>query len=139
MPMNITVKDIMTSVVTCASSDYNVQQLENVMSKYQLSCLPILDSHGQCVGVVSAADLIHWHLLRKRASDGQAGEVFSQPTISVGPDIELTEAVELMVSKNAHHLIVLDGNELVGIVSVMDVLAQFLANECSSFPKHALL
>ena len=137
--MTIKVKDIMTSTVTCGKPDYSPRQLESIMDKHKLRCLPIIDNRGRCTGVVSTPDLIHWHLIQDRASKTQAAEALVQPAISVSPGISLVEAVELMVSKQKYHLIVLEGGSLVGIVSVMDILERFLSDGRSVFAKHLLL
>jgi CBS domain-containing protein len=56
--MNITVEDIMTSVVVCATADYSVQELMRIMDKKALHCVPIIDQGGHCIGVVSDTDLL---------------------------------------------------------------------------------
>jgi len=124
--MAIKVKDIMTSTVTCGKSDYSPRQLESIMDKHKLRCLPIIDNK-------------HWHLVQKRASHTHAAQVLTQPVIAVSPGISLVEAVELMVSKQKYHLIVLEKGDLVGIVSVMDILERFLSDGRSVFAKHLLL
>ncbi|HDY81700.1 MAG TPA: CBS domain-containing protein [Halieaceae bacterium] len=137
--MAIKVKDIMTSTVTCGKSDYSPRQLESIMDKHKLRCLPIIDNKGRCTGVVNTTDLLHWHLVQKRASHTHAAQVLTQPVIAVSPGISLVEAVELMVSKQKYHLIVLEKGDLVGIVSVMDILERFLSDGRSVFAKHLLL
>jgi len=120
--MNVTVENIMTPVVVCATSDFSVQELMQIMDEGNIHCVPIIDKEGHCIGVVSGADLVRWHKIRKRSTDVYAHEILSHPIISVNPEAKLQDAVNLMVSNNVHHLVVLNQKDLIGIVSVMDVL-----------------
>jgi CBS domain-containing protein len=120
--MNITVENIMTEIVVCAESDYSVQELMQIMDKENIHCIPVIDKKGHCIGVVSGADLMRWHKIRKRSNDVYAHEILSHPVITVSPEVSLQDAANLMVLNNIHHLVVLNKQELIGIVSVMDVL-----------------
>jgi len=125
--MNATIENIMTSVVVCANVDYSVTEVMDIMDTEELHCLPVIDNSGHCVGIISGTDLLRWHKLRKRSSDVDASEILSQPVITISPDVAILEATKLMVKNKVHHLIVVDQGELVGIVSAMDVLEQFLS------------
>tara|TARA_R100001480_G_scaffold136521_1_gene133626 strand:+ start:285 stop:683 length:399 start_codon:yes stop_codon:yes gene_type:complete len=130
--MDVTVKNIMTEIVVCAKSDYSVRELMRIMDKENIHCVPIIDTRGHCIGIVSGADLIRWHKTQKRSDDVYAHEVLSHPVTTVAPEVTLLGAVKLMVSKNIHHLVVLNKQELIGIVSVMDVLEHFVQKEEAS-------
>tara|TARA_A100001391_G_scaffold205146_1_gene203768 strand:+ start:3408 stop:3815 length:408 start_codon:yes stop_codon:yes gene_type:complete len=124
--MDGTVEEIMTTAVVCAKTDYSVKELMEIMDREELHCMPIIDCEGFCVGIVSGADLIRWHKIRKRSTEVYAHEILSHPVITVSPQIELKDAVKLMISNNIHHLLVMESGELIGIVSVMDVLKHFI-------------
>ena len=122
----ITVKDVMTSVVTSATMDCSLDEIEQMMSVRNLQCLPIVDSARNCIGVISSVDILRCHSLRHKLEETQAWEICTQPATMVRPDLALSEAIELMVSNNIHHLIVSVNDEVIGIMSSMDVLAQFV-------------
>lgn len=127
--MSFNVEDIMTSVVVCAKADYSVQELMQIMDNSTLHCVPIIDQGGHCIGVVSGTELLRWQKLQKRSSEVYAHEILSHPFISVTPQVALLDASKLMVDNNVHHLVVVDRDELVGIVCVVDVLAQLLSED----------
>tara|TARA_R110001599_G_C12276670_1_gene662591 strand:- start:11020 stop:11412 length:393 start_codon:yes stop_codon:yes gene_type:complete len=124
--MKVNIESIMTSAVVCARADYSVHDLMQIMDKDNVRCIPIIDNDGRCVGVVSGSDLVRWHKIRKRSSEVPVSQILSDPVVAVVPKLKVMEAVKLMVDKNVHHLVVVEEGQMVGIVSVMDVLKQVL-------------
>ncbi len=127
-----TVENIMTTVVTCATADYRLTELEKVMEEHNIRCLPIISDTGQCIGVVTPIDILHWHRLQKEAGGAKAEDVYTRPVITVEPQLSVTAAIELMLSENVHHLIVESEGELIGILSAMDFLEQLYLKEKAS-------
>ena len=124
--MTTYVKAIMTDVVTSIELDYTVEELERIMDLHNIHCLPVIDNVGQCVGVVSTSDLIHWHNIKHRCEEILAWEVCTHQVIEVNPYLPVVEAVNVMVENSIHHLVVSQHNELIGIVSSMDIMAFFV-------------
>tara|TARA_R110002049_G_scaffold142094_1_gene303933 strand:+ start:364 stop:867 length:504 start_codon:yes stop_codon:yes gene_type:complete len=122
--MEVNVEMIMTSAVVCAKADYNVDDLMQIMDKDSVRCIPIIDNDGRCVGVVSGSDLVRWHKLRKRSSEVPVSQILSEPVVAVAPNLTVMEAAKLMVEKNVYHLVVVEEGQMVGILSVMDILKQ---------------
>ena len=123
------VESIMTTVVACATPDYRLEELEKVMEGHNIRCLPIIEDDGRCIGVVTPIDILHWHRLQNDARKAQAKDIFTWPVISVEPQLSVTAAIELMISRNIHHLIVERQGELIGILSAMDFLEYFHLKE----------
>jgi len=74
-----TVENIMTKVVTCATPDYSLTELEKVMDKQNIRCLPIISDDGSCIGVVSPIDIVHWLELQKAMGAAQAKDILTRP------------------------------------------------------------
>ncbi len=121
-----TVKDCMTPVVLSATLDYSMEEIEQLMDRHKLHFLPIIDSALECVGVISATDLIHWHNIKQDTSQVPAWVFCSQPAIKVNPNLLLIDAVKLMLSNDISHLVVSQGDELIGVLSSMDVLEKYV-------------
>ncbi|AGS39691.1 MULTISPECIES: CBS domain-containing protein [Cycloclasticus] len=117
------VEDIMTKAVICGQMTDSVGMLEQLMNKAGVQCLPIIDNAAQCIGVISAIDLIQLHAIQASLrGDVQAWEICTEPVVEISPYQSLTEAAELMVSNKLHHLVVTGAEGLLGIVSSMDIL-----------------
>jgi CBS domain-containing protein len=50
-------RDLMTSVATCCGPDDDVRDVERTMADLQVRRIPIVDSAGRCVGIISQADI----------------------------------------------------------------------------------
>jgi len=109
------------SVITVALND-TVETVEKVLDSHHLSCVPVINAQGECFGVISAPDLVHFHNARKNPIAERAWEMCTHKTIAVSPDISVKEAAELMVKNNIHHLVVVEDGSVRGIVSSIDIL-----------------
>jgi CBS domain-containing protein len=109
------------SVITVALND-TVETVEKVLDSHHLSCVPVINARGECFGVISAPDLVHFHNARKNPNAERAWEMCTHRTIQVSPDISVKEAAELMVKNNIHHLVVVEDGSIKGIISSIDIL-----------------
>ena len=95
------------SVITVELND-TVETVEKVLDSNQLSCVPVINAQGECFGVISAPDLVHFHNARKNPIAERAWEMCTHKTIEVSPDISVKDAAALMVKNNIHHLVVIE-------------------------------
>jgi CBS domain-containing protein len=109
------------SVITVELND-TVETVEKVLDSNQLSCVPVINAQGECFGVISAPDLVHFHNARKNPIAERAWEMCTHKTIEVSPDISVKEAAALMVKNNIHHLVVIEDGSIKGIVSSIDII-----------------
>lgn len=136
-----TVGDVMTTSVVDVREDTGFKDIVTVMRSHHATALPVTDSAGCVIGLLTDADLMRkevvpevidgdtlvWHVTDgARASGMIAGELMSWPVVTVGQDAPVEEAVRLMQARGAKQLPVVDGNgRLRGIVSRLDVLSVF--------------
>lgn len=92
------------------------------MVQHDVGALLVMDGGEPC-GIITERDY-----LRKVALEGRSSkttsvhEVCSESLISVEPGSSVEECMALMTEERIRHLPVLDGYELVGLVSIGDVL-----------------
>jgi len=118
-------------VITVALND-TVDTVEQVLDSHHLSCVPVINDRGECFGVISAPDLVHFHNARKNPSAERAWEMCTHKTIEVSPGISVKQAAELMVKNNIHHLVVVEDGSIKGIVSSIDILRGAVLSETGS-------
>jgi len=91
-----------------------------------IGCLPVLE-RAELVGIITEMDLLglYLRLCRERALGGDldppVGEIAGRDAVVITPEATLAQADELCHAKGFHHLPVLDGGELVGILSDRDL------------------
>lgn len=135
---------IMTRQVVIVFTDSSIVDAANTMLEKHISGLPVVDTAGRLVGIVSQGDFIRRAEIgtqRKRgrwlkllvgpgnaASDyvheqgRKVGEIMTPDVRTVTEDAKLEEIVNLMERDNVKRLPVLRGDQLVGIVTRSDLL-----------------
>ncbi len=144
--MTRTVADVMTRTVVVVPGSAPFKQVVRAMREYRVSALPVTDPDGLIVGVVSEADLIlredpsvlEPHFFeghtrrdeRKKAEAFGARDLMTAPPVSIGPQAPVADAARLMHERAVKRLPVIDlEGRIVGIVSRMDLLAEFLRDD----------
>lgn len=129
------VREAMSGTPTTVAPDTRIKAALRLLAEHRLTALPVVDAHGHLQGMVSEADLIRESLTRdprlheipdsgERTALPQAvHEVYTPHAISVRPDDDLADAVELMTSTSIKSLPVVDERgRVVGVVSRSDVV-----------------
>jgi CBS-domain-containing membrane protein len=104
-----------------------------LLDERSVTAMPVVDSRGRIVGVVSEADLIREAVrIDVRTRETPHEETFDHPRrvedvmslflLTVDAEADLTEAVDLMTTSAAKSLPVVDGGRVVGVVSRSDVI-----------------
>lgn len=97
-----------------------------MMADHNIGAL-LVASGNEIVGIVSERDCIRKVELKgKHVNDTQVREIMTSDVINVDCSQPLEECMSLMIEKNIRHLPVYDGNELMGLVSVRDVLREVI-------------
>ena len=116
------ITSVMEHKVVTVSLNDTAETVERVMDTENLSCVPVINKDGECFGVISAPDLVHFHQARKNPLAEKAWEMCTHQMIEVSADISIEDAARLMIDNEIHHLIVTDGHSIQGIVSSLDIL-----------------
>jgi CBS domain-containing protein len=99
-----------------------------LMSEQNVGALPVVED-GHVVGVFSERDCIRKVLVRGKSPHATAvQDVMSHPVIIVQPDTPVEVCMELMTNQHVRHLPVMEDDQLVGIVSIGDVLKAQIAD-----------
>ena len=57
--MSVKVEELMTRSVVTAEPHHSVEHVRNMLDNNNISAVPVVDSDGHPVGIVSATDLVH--------------------------------------------------------------------------------
>jgi CBS domain-containing protein len=113
-------------VIFSISPDATVYEAIHQMSERHVGCLLVL-SGGHLTGIVTERDYARKVVLQGRAShQTKVREIMTKPVLFVREDDTLNEALQLMTTRRIRHLPVLRDNDVVGIVSIGDLVSWLL-------------
>lgn len=127
----VPVRMIMQEKIVTISAGESLSTVEDIMRLGRVRHMPVV-SGGRLVGVVSERDLLRTSLssLSSHRSDErkaflyavEIGRVMSQPPIVIAPEATVRQAAQVMAENKIGCLPVVEGEELIGIVTETDVL-----------------
>ncbi|HEU5471905.1 MAG TPA: CBS domain-containing protein [Actinophytocola sp.] len=136
--------NVMTTDVATVTESTPFKDIVQLLDRRRISAVPVLDTTGRVIGVVSQADLLPtqqaqqptesrwpWHRRRRtRAHGTTAGQLMSTPAITIAPDATIIDAAKLLDHHTIKRLPVVNADgQLVGIVSRRDLLGVFLRTD----------
>jgi CBS domain-containing protein len=93
-----------------------------LMDEKNVGALPVVDN-GKLVGIVSERDYTRKIILKGRSSkDTPVSDIMIKQVLTVNPSTSITECMRTMTDRRVRHLPVLDGSNLIGILSIGDVV-----------------
>jgi CBS domain-containing protein len=124
-----TVRDMIRkkgSDVYSVSPDSTVYQALETMAQHNTGALLVMEGE-KMVGILSERDCVRKvDLQGKNASETKVSEIMTRNVITVSCDQPLEECMHLMLDKGIRHLPVYDNQELMGFVSVRDMLGEMI-------------
>jgi CBS domain-containing protein len=136
------VRDVMTKDVVTVAPDTELRDIATLLVRGRISGVPVVEG-GRVVGVVSERDI----LFKERPADGlhrgvlawlmdegdlmlkvdarTARTAMTAPALTIGPARSVADAAALMLDEGVSRLPVVDGTELLGIVTRHDLVRAF--------------
>ena len=126
-------RDIMTTELTTLTPDTSLRDACAVLADNHVGGLPVIRG-GKVVGLFSASDILTYitdleggppsdSLRHRRTSldDVTVAELMTREIKSLRPDASVEEAADFIRRNQIHRVLVMDGSQLVGIVTTTDV------------------
>lgn len=115
--------DMKPSRVLAIPADASLQDALEMMVRHTVSSLLVIEN-GKLVGIVSERDYIRKAVPKRLAPwDVTVGELMTREIISVSKIDPIRTCMELMCANRIRHLPVVEGETVVGVVSITDVLS----------------
>lgn len=114
-------REVMTAGVITARADADLLSVAQLMRDHAVGSVVICDHGGEPAAMVTDRDLTVRALAEERPLDDPIGDHASRPLVTGEPEMDLEEAAALMVRHRVRRLPVVEGGELVGIVTLDDI------------------
>jgi len=113
-------KAMIGNVITL-QGDVSAYDAVKLMNKNRIGCLVVVRK-GQVVGILTERDVLERVVERcKNPKETKVSEIMTRQVIVGKPDMQLVEATELMFENKVKKLPIVDGNRLVGLVTLTDI------------------
>ncbi len=110
-------------VLTCPTTA-SIQDAARLMTSHRMSSIVVVHAQGHAVGI-----LTDWDLREKVVAAGldpsqPVATVMSKPLITISGEDSVADAVRVMISRNIHHLVVVDNGRPVGMITDHDLIVR---------------
>jgi CBS domain-containing protein len=142
----------MTKDIFAVAPDTSLETAARMLASKEITGAPVVDDEGETVGVISLVDLVDpdnqasdepgystfyrisdgWAMTKgepKTPRPGRVSDVMTPATLTTTEDTTVLEATKLMLEYRVHRLLVENDGRLTGIVSTMDLLRGFVADQ----------
>lgn len=116
--MNAKIADLMVEKVMTATPHQTIGHVRDVMATHGVGCLPVVGPGGAPVGVVTNTDLLDCD----HAESAPISGVMTKGVYSIPQYSDPSMAARIMRNHHVHHVLVMHGGDLVGIISSFDLL-----------------
>ena len=120
-----TVRDMIRkkgSEIFSVPPDATIYEALSIMAKHNTGALMVVRG-SNVEGILSERDCVRKvDLAGKTSKNTKVSEIMTSKVVYMEADQELEECMALMIDKNIRHLPIFDGKELLGLISVRDVL-----------------
>ncbi len=115
--MTVKISDLMSKRVISAQPHHTIERVRAMMTKNRILAVPIVNSEGEPVGIVTSSDLMNGHNDQSPVNKVMTEQVYKLPAYN-----NVDVAARVMRKHKIHHVVVTHEQEVVGIISSFDLL-----------------
>jgi CBS domain-containing protein len=116
------VRDGMSTVVLTIGPQHTLREAAHLMSQRNVGAAVVLDPDSPGPGIITERDLMESLGKGQDPDTEQVGSHLTSHLVFAAPDWSLEEAAVAMVRGGFRHLVVTEGGDIVGVLSVRDVV-----------------
>ena len=134
-----TVRDWMSQPAICASDSTTLPEARRLMHRHRVRRLPVLDSNGQLVGIVTEGDInrisdsqthdLRQYNLYHRAADLPLRDFMTRNVITVGPNESVIAVAQLLLRHRIGGVPVVEEGRVIGVITESDLFRRMVERE----------
>jgi CBS domain-containing protein len=120
--MSLKLEDVMVKDLIGVEVNVSVRKALELMNRHEIGCLVVM-RRGKLAGIVTERDMVKRVLLDfKDPEKIRVSEIMSKPVVVGAPQMGIEDAVKLMFKRNIKKLPVADNDQLIGLVTLTDLV-----------------
>ena len=119
------VRDVASSAVVAVGPAQSLREATQLMAKHRVGSAVVQDAE-QLIGILTERDVLNAVASGEVPDEVSVQDIMTADVVTVGPDWDLVEAAGEMARRRIRHLVVYEGGQLLGVLSVRDVLPAVL-------------
>ena len=124
--MGMNVGQVMSRPVLATTERASVRDIANQLVRAGISGMPVADTEGNIVGIITEYDIVNAILENKKLESLKASEIMQTETITLEVEADIKEALKIFTEKHIVRVPVTEKGKLVGILSRIDALKGIL-------------
>ncbi|MFL5901797.1 MAG: CBS domain-containing protein [Solirubrobacterales bacterium] len=118
----VSAREIMTGGTECVGENETLENAAKKMSDLDVGALPICGEDNRLKGMLTDRDIVVKSIAQGQSpAEVRAGDLGEGKPVTIGADDSAEEALQTMIDHKVRRLPVIDGHDLVGIVSQADI------------------
>jgi len=115
--MSIKVEELMTKSVITAQPHQSVEHVRHMLENNSISAVPVVDSDGHPVGIVSLTDLV-----QELKPGAPISQIMTEKVYTIPQYDDTSIAARVMRNHRIHRVVVTHEQKVVGMLSAFDLL-----------------
>ena len=123
------VRDAMSSVVLSVGPTHTLRQVAQAMSARKVGAAVVRDPQADGPGILTERDVLEAVAAGEDPDTELAGQHLTRDAVVADPSWPLVKAARAMLTGGFRHLVVSEGDEVVGVLSVRDLVRVWAADQ----------
>lgn len=116
------VRDAMTKPVLVVGPEHTLRQVAERMAARRVGSAIVIDPDSEGVGILTERDLLNAIGAGLDPDSERVAGHITRDVVYAVPDWTLTEAAAAMARGGFRHLVVIEGQDVIGVISVRDIM-----------------
>lgn len=126
------VREGMSEIVLTVGPGHTLREAARMMTEKRVGAAIVIDEDGQGPRVISERDVLLSIGHGQDPDEQRVADHMSDSVITAAPDWSLERAASEMANRKIRHLVVVDSGDLVGVLSMRDIMSVWVSDGATS-------